>query len=38
VEGGSLQLDTALPVLRLPAVINPKTTNRSRVRRREVDR
>lgn len=27
VEGGSLQLDTALPVLRLPAVINPETTN-----------
>ncbi|WP_405182431.1 hypothetical protein OG225_16105 [Nocardia sp. NBC_01377] len=27
VEGISLQLDTALPVLRLPAVINPETTN-----------
>lgn len=26
-EGLSLQLDTALPVLRLPAVINPETTN-----------
>ncbi|WP_328393452.1 hypothetical protein [Nocardia sp. NBC_00416] len=27
VEGVSLQLETALPVLRLPAVINPETTN-----------
>lgn len=27
VEAASLQLDTALPVLRLPAVINPETTN-----------
>ncbi len=27
VENLSLQLDTALPVLRLPAVINPETTN-----------
>ncbi|WKG11908.1 hypothetical protein QX204_10760 [Nocardia sp. PE-7] len=27
VEAASWQLDTALPVLRLPAVINPETTN-----------
>ncbi|GAA5068027.1 hypothetical protein GCM10023318_57970 [Nocardia callitridis] len=27
VENGSLALDTAMPVLRLPAVINPETTN-----------